>query len=128
MQFHEISCVWIFLSEPKTVFYALGVVLPRLEGKFYLTAYKMHSFSTYPINFGHLVFFPFFVLLSSFFSVFLFSSHLIHAFIASVIFWEKSPVDLMFFHYRLPHGFRILTHTCNIVRLKKNSYSYYFVH
>lgn len=52
--------------------YVLSVFLRKSEGKFYLTAYKMHNFSTYSIKFGQLVFFPFFVLLSfSFFSRFL---------------------------------------------------------
>lgn len=109
-QSHEISCIWILLAEQKTWFMLWVRSFLVQKGYFNLQPIKYTTFLL--IKFGQLVFFPFFVLFHFlvFFFLSCFSSLLIQVFLASVIFWEKSPVGLMcFIYYTLLHEFRIVT-------------------
>lgn len=77
------------------------------RGNFIWLPIKCTTFLLIPLNLAswfssHFLFYCLFLF-------FLASSLLIQVFLASVIFWEKSPVGLISFYYRLPHEFRILT-------------------
>ena len=85
----------------------MSVVLPRLDGQFYLTAYKMHNFSTSLIKFGQLGFFLSFIVLFFLSSFFLSPDTGILCF--SDFLGKEPSWFIYFFNYILPHKFRILT-------------------